>query len=150
KPLRQAYGFDDVAIVPGVVTLDPAETDSSWQLGGLRLPLPVLAAAMDAVVDTSFAASLGRLGGLAVLNLEGIQTRYERPTEVLEQIAEAPPDEVTGLLQRLYQAPLREELIGRRIGELKAEGVVAAASTTPANAERLGRLAVEAGVDVFV
>jgi IMP dehydrogenase len=102
------------------------------------------------VVDPSFATRLGRFGGLGVLNLEGLQTRYERPEEPLAEIAEASPDEVTGLMQRLYQAPLREELVGRRIGEIKAEGVLAAASATPANAERLGRLAVEAGVDVLV
>jgi IMP dehydrogenase len=150
KQLRQAYGFDDVAIVPGNVTVDPAEVDCSWQLGGHRLALPLMAAAMDAVVDTGFAAALGRLGGLAVLNLEGLQTRYERPADVLAEIAEAPPDEVTALMQRLYQAPMREELIGRRIGEIKAAGVPAAASATPVNAERLGRLAAEAGVDVFV
>jgi IMP dehydrogenase len=150
KHLRRAYGFDDVAIVPGNVTHDPAEVDCSWQLGHHRLPLPLLASAMDAVVDTRFAAALGRLGGLAVLNLEGLQTRYERPAEVLAEIAEAPPDEVTGLMQRLYQAPMRDELVGRRIGEIKAESALAAASATPANAERLGRLAVEAGVDIFV
>jgi IMP dehydrogenase len=105
---------------------------------------------MDGVVDPAFAVALGRLGGLAVLNLEGIQTRYEHPDEVLEEIAQAPPDEVTGLMQRLYQAPLRDELIGRRIGEITAGGVLAAASATPANAERLAGLAVEAGVGVFV
>ena len=139
-----------MAIVPGSVTVDPAEVDCSWQLGGHRLALPLMAAAMDAVVDTGFAATLGRLGGLAVLNLEGLQTRYERPVDVLAEIAEAPPDEVTALMQRLYQAPMREDLIGRRIGEIKAAGVPAAASATPVNAERLGRLAAEARVDVFV
>jgi IMP dehydrogenase len=150
KQLRHAYGFDDVAIVPGSVTVDPTEVDCSWQLGPHRLALPLIASAMDGVVDPAFAVALGRLGGLAVLNLEGVQTRYEDPDEVLAQFVEAPPDEVTGLMQRLYQAPLREELVGRRIGEIKAAGVLAAASATPANAERLGRLAVEAGVDVFV
>lgn len=150
KPLRPAYGFDDVAIVPGTVTVDPSEVDCSWQLGPYRLPLPILASAMDAVVDPQFAVKLGRLGGLAVLNLEGLQVRYDDPAQVLEQIAEAPADEVTALMQRLYQAPLREELVARRIGEIKAAGVLAAASATPANAARLGRLAVEAGVDVFV
>lgn len=150
KPLRPAYGFDDVAIVPGTVTVDPSEVDCSWQLGPHRLALPILASAMDAVVDPPFAVKLGQLGGLAVLNLEGLQVRYEDPRPALEQIAEAPADEVTALMQRLYQAPLREELVARRIGEIKAAGVLAAASATPANAERLGRLAVEAGVDVFV
>jgi IMP dehydrogenase len=150
KQLRQAYGFDDVAIVPGTLTVDPAEVDCSWQLGPHRLSLPVLAAAMDGVVDSAMASAFGRLGGLAVLNLEGLQTRYEDPSASLAEILESPPDQVTGLMQRLYQAPLREELVGRRIGEIKAAGVLAAVSATPANAERLGRLAVEAGVDVFV
>jgi IMP dehydrogenase len=150
KALRHAYGFDDVAIVPGSLTVDPADVDCSWQLGPHRLAVPILASAMDGVVDTGFAGALGRLGGLAVLNLEGLQARYERPAEVLAQIAEAPPEQVTELMQGLYQAPLREELIGQRIGEIKAEGALAAVSATPATAERLGRLAVEAGVDVFV
>ena len=150
KSLKHAYGFDDVAIVPGAVTVDPADVDCSWQLGPHRLPVPILASAMDGVVDPSFAVTFGRLGGLAVLNLEGLQTRYDRPDEVLRQIVEAPPEQVTELMQGLYQAPLREELVGQRIGEIKAEGVLAAVSATPANAERLGRLAVEAGVDVFV
>jgi IMP dehydrogenase len=150
RRLRQAYGFDDVAIVPGEVSLDPAEVDCSWQLGSHRLPLPILASAMDAVVDPRFAVELGRHGGLAVLNLEGLQTRYENPEEVLARIAEAEPDEVTGLLQELYRAQVREQLVGQRIGEIKSRGVLAAASATPANAERLGRLATEAGVDIFV
>jgi IMP dehydrogenase len=139
-----------VAIVPGDVTLDPAEVDCSWQLGGHRLPLPILASAMDGVVDPRFAGQLGQLGGLAVLNLEGVQTRYDNPEEVLQRIAEAPSEQVTELLQELYRAPLREDLVGQRIREIKSQGVLAAASATPVNAERFGRLAVEAGVDVFV
>jgi IMP dehydrogenase len=150
KRLRQAYGFDDVAIVPGDVTLDPSEVDCSWQVGPHAFGTPILASAMDTVVDTRFAASLGMLGGLAVLNLEGLQTRYDEPGEVLDQIAEAPADEVTSLMQRLYQAPLRDELVGRRIEQIKADGVIAAASATPGQAQRLGPLAAEAGIDVFV
>src|SRR5919202_326522 len=150
KRLRPAYGFDDVAIAPGTVTIDPAEVDCSWQLGPHHLAVPILASAMDGVVDPAFAVRLGQLGGLAVLNLEGLQTRYEQPAELLDRISAAPADEVTALLQELYQAPLREELVRQRIREIKAGGVLAAASATPANAERLGRLAVEAGVDVFV
>ena len=148
--LRQAYGFDDVAIVPGSVTVDPAEVDLSWTLGPYQLRLPVLAAAMDGVVDPPFAIQLGRLGGLAVLNLEGLQTRYERPSEQLAAIAEAPAERVTGLMQELYQAPIRDELVERRVGEIKAGGVLAAVSATPSMAERLGPLAVGAGADVFV
>jgi IMP dehydrogenase len=150
KHLRQAYGFDDVAIVPGDVTLDPIEADCSWQLGQHTLAHPIMASAMDAVVDPGFAVRFGRLGGLPVLNLEGLQTRYDDPREALDRIARASAEEVTDLLQRLYQAPLREELVGQRIERIKAEGVIAATSATPANAERLGPLAAEAGVDVFV
>jgi IMP dehydrogenase len=148
--LRHAYGFDDVALVPGTMGVDPAEIDLSWTLGPHRLELPVMASAMDGVVDPALAVLLGRLGGLAVLNLEGLQTRYERPEEQLAEIAEAPPERVTALLQELYRAPMRDELIARRIGEIKAGGTLAAVSATPSLAERLGPLAAEAGADVFV
>ena len=148
--LRHAYGFDDVALVPGTMGVDPAGIDLSWTLGPHRLGLPVMASAMDGVVDPAFAVRLGRLGGLAVLNLEGLQTRYERPEEQLAEIAEAPPERVTALMQELYRAPMRDELIARRIGEIKAGGAPAAVSATPSLAERLGPLAAEAGADVFV
>ncbi len=150
RRLRHAYGFDDVALVPGSLTVDPEETDLSWQLGPHRLALPILASAMDGVVDARFAVALGQAGGLAVLNLEGLQTRYENPDEYLLQIAEAHRDEATALLQDLYRAPMRDDLVARRIGEIKAGGVLAAVSATPANAARLGRVAAEAGADVFV
>lgn len=150
RRLRHAYGFDDVALVPGSLTVDPEDTDLSWQLGPHRLALPILASAMDGVVDPAFAIALGRAGGLAVLNLEGLQTRYERPEEQLREIADAPADQVTALLQQLYRAPLREDLVARRVGQIKAGGVLAAVSSTPANAARLGRVAAEAGADVFV
>jgi len=150
RRLRHAYGFDDVALVPGSLTVDPEETDLSWQLGPHRLALPILASAMDGVVDTQFAIALGRAGGLAVLNLEGLQTRYEQPDEQLRQIAEATRDEATGLLQQLYRAPMRDELVARRIREIKSGGVLVAVSSTPANAARLGRVSAEAGADVFV
>ena len=148
--LRHAYGFDDVPIVPGNVTVDPNVTDVSWGIGSLRLGLPVVASAMDGVVDVSFAISLGKLGGLAVLNLEGVQTRYEHPEEALRQIVEASPDEVTALMQRLYQEPVKDELITERIRAIKAAGAPAAVSSTPMFAERFGRVAVDAGVDIFV
>jgi IMP dehydrogenase len=150
RRLRHAYGFDDVALVPGSLTVDPEDTDLSWQLGPHRLALPILASAMDGVVDPAFAIALGRAGGLAVLNLEGLQTRYERPDEQLGQIADAPASEVTALLQQLYRTPMRDELVARRIGQIKAGGVLAAVSSTPANAARLGRVAAEAGADIFV
>lgn len=150
RRLRHAYGFDDVALVPGTVTVDPNDTDLTWQLGPYRLALPILASAMDGVVDPAFAVALGRLGGLAVLNLEGLQTRYERPAEQLARIAEADRDEVTALLQELYRAPLRDDLVAARIAEIKAGGVLAAVSATPALAARLAPLAVAAGADIFV
>ncbi len=148
--LRPAYGFDDVAIVPGVETLDPGDVDLSWSIGSQRFSIPVIASAMDGVVDVSFAIALSRLGGLAVLNLEGLQTRYERPEELLAEIAAAPRETATELMQRLYQAPIRDELVARRVEEIKAARAIAAVSSTPALADRLGAVAVEAGVDIFV
>src|SRR3954469_4234601 len=119
RRLRHAYGFDDVALVPGSLTVDPEETDLSWQLGPHRLSLPILASAMDGVVDTRFAMALGQAGGLAVLNLEGLQTRYEEPDAQLLQIAEAHRDEATALLQDLYRTPMRDDLVARRVREIK-------------------------------
>src|SRR5438105_5075088 len=148
--LRPAYGFDDVAIAPGIETLHPDDVDLSWQLGTQRLGIPFIASAMDGVVDVPFAVALGRLGGLAVLNLEGLQTRYERPAEPLATIAAEPRDSVTELMQQLYQAPVRDDLVARRVLEIKAAGAVAAVSSTPSMADSLGPIAAEAGVDVFV
>src|SRR5579884_1672313 len=148
--LRPAYGFDDVALVPGALTIDPDDVDISWQVGPHRFALPVVASAMDGVVDPAFAIALGRLGGLAVLNLDGLQTRYDDPSEPLAQIAEAPAERATELLQELYRPPVRQDLIRRRIQEIKDGGVLAAVSTTPANAAAYGRIAADAGVDIFV
>jgi len=150
RRLRPAYGFDDVAIVPGVETVHPDDVDLSWSLGGHRFGIPIVASAMDGVVDVPFAIALGKFGGLAVLNLEGLQTRYADPAEPLAEIAAAPREQVTELMQRLYQAPIQDELVGRRVAEIKAGGVAAAVSVTPSLAERLGPLAKEAGVDIFV
>ncbi|MBV9168485.1 MAG: GuaB3 family IMP dehydrogenase-related protein [Chloroflexi bacterium] len=150
KRLRAAYGFDDVAIVPGVETLDPSDVDLSWSVGGHHFPIPIVASAMDGVVDVPFAIALGRLGGLAVLNLEGLQTRYERPAEPLAEIAAAPRESVTELMQHLYQAPIRDDLVARRVEEIKAGGVIAAVSSTPSLADRLGPIVAEAGGDIFV
>src|SRR5947209_4242557 len=116
--LRAAYGFDDVAIVPGVETLHPDDVDLSFSLGGTRFSIPFIASAMDGVVDVPFAIHLGKLGGLAVLNLEGLQTRYEHPEEPLAEIAAAPHETATELMQRLYQAPIRDDLIARRIRQI--------------------------------
>ena len=150
KPLRRAYGFDEVSLVPGDVTINPDQVDTKFQLEDLTFDIPVLAAAMDGVVDPNFAGCLHRLGGLAVMNLEGVQTRYEDPTAVLREIAEAPNDEVTALLQRIYTAPMKEHLIAQRIKEIKSQGAVCAVSLTPANTKRFAPLSVEAGADVIV
>lgn len=150
KEMRRAYGFDEVAIVPGAVTIRPDLVDTSFELGGLTFPIPMLAAAMDGVVDPIFAVTFAKMGGLAVLNLEGVQTRYEYPDPVLEEIAAAPQSEAAALLQRVYSEPIREELIGRRIREIKSAGALCAVSCTPANTKRFAPLAVEAGVDIFV
>jgi len=148
--LRPAYGFDDVAIVPGVETLNPDDVDLSWSLGSQRFAIPIIASAMDGVVDVAFAVALSKLGGLGVVNLEGLQTRYERPEEPLAEIAAANRESATELMQRLYQAPIRDELVARRIQEIKAAGGVAAVSSTPTLADRLGPVSAEAGVDVVV
>ena len=150
KLVRRAYGFDEVAIVPGDVTLNPDLTDVSFYLGDLKLPLPFLAAAMDAVVDSQFAALVSRMGGLAVLNLEGVHTRYDDPDSILEEIAAAPKREISALLQKVYSQPIRPELIGERVRDIKGRGGVSAVSCTPARTKRFAPLAVEAGVDVFV
>jgi IMP dehydrogenase len=150
KRARRAYGFDEVALVPGRVTINPNEIDISFALDGTSLDVPFLAAAMDGVVDVRFAVEMGRLGGLAVLNLDGVQTRYEDPSEVLREIAEAPVERVNVLLQKVYAAPVQDGLIGQRIEEIKHEGVPCAVSTVPAAAERRAPIAQEAGADVFV
>ena len=131
KELRRAYGFDEVAIVPGSVTINPELTSTELSFDGITLSTPVLAAAMDAVVSPSFALRMHEMGGLAVMNLEGVQTRYEDPTEVLATIVEAPQEQVTVLLQKIYSAPIREDLIGARIGEAKRDGAKCAVSVTP-------------------
>jgi len=150
KQMKRAYGFDEVAIVPGTVTISPELVETSLTIGNLQFPIPILAAAMDGVVDVRFAVELSKLGGLAVLNLDGIQTRYVYPDEVLEEIARAPRSEVTALLQRAYSEPVRPELVGERVRQIKDRGGVAAVSCTPANTKRLAPLAVEAGADVIV
>ncbi|CAN5262524.1 GuaB3 family IMP dehydrogenase-related protein [soil metagenome] len=148
--LRPTYGFDDVSLAPGVETLEPADVDLAVEIAGLRLQIPILASAMDAVVDPSFAGALARLGGLAVLNLEGLQTRYEEPGQVLERIASAPDSEFQGLLADAYGAPIQEALVGRRIAEIHAHGSAAAVAATPAAARTLGPLCAEHGADLFL
>lgn len=150
KQMERAYGFDEVALVPGEITINPDQTNIDFVLGNLTFSIPILAAAMDAVVDPSFAIEFSKLGGLAVLNLEGVQTRYENPEGILHQIAQAPESEVTPLLQNIYSEPIKERLIGERIKEIKGGGATCAASVTPANTKRLAPIAKEAGSDVLV
>src|SRR3954463_6783474 len=150
KKARRAYGFDDVAIVPSRRTRDPDDVDITWTLGPYRFELPLLASAMDGVVSPETAGLIGKLGGLAVLNLEGIWTRYEDADEILERIAGLPKEEATREMQEIYQEPIKEELIAQRIQEIKAHGVVAAASLTPQRVERYYELCLDAGLDILV
>ena len=151
KKARRAYGFDDVAIVPSRRTRDPDDVDISWKLGDYRFELPLLASAMDGVVSPDTAKVIGKLGGLAVLNLEGIWTRFDDADEQLERIAQLPKDAATREMQAIYQEPIQPELITRRIQEIKAEpGVVAAASLTPQKVEAWHEIALDAGLDILV
>src|SRR6476659_263958 len=150
KKARRAYGFDDIAIVPSRRTRDPDDVDISWKLGDYRFELPLLASAMDGVVSPRTAGIIGKLGGLAVLNLEGIFTRYEDAEDMLERIAGLPKEVATREMQDIYREPLIPELISQRIQEIKAEGVVVAASLTPQRVRDYYELAVDAGLDVLV
>src|SRR5918998_6035365 len=150
KKARRAYGFDDIAIVPSRRTRDPDDVDISWKLGDYRFELPLLASAMDGVVSPATAGIIGRLGGLAVLNLEGIWTRYEDPESLLERIAGLPKDEATREMQEIYREPIKPELIAQRIAEMKAEGVVVSASLTPQRVRAYYELALDAGLDILV
>ena len=150
REIRRAYGFDEISIVPGSVTINPEMTDTSVAIDGITLSTPILAAAMDAVVSPAFAVKMHEAGGLGVMNLEGVQTRYDDPTWVLAEVANAPQEEVTELLQKLYSAPIREDLIGARVREIKESGAKCAVSVTPASTKRLAPIAAEAGADVIV
>src|SRR5947209_1794030 len=150
KKARRAYGFDDIAIVPSRRTRDPDDVDVSWKLGDYRFELPLLASAMDGVVSPATAGLLGKLGGLAVLNLEGIFTRYEDAEAQLERIAELPTEIATREMQDIYAEPVKPELIAQRVEEIKSQGVVAAASLTPQRVLRYYEIALEAGLDILV
>ena len=150
KKGRRAYGFDDIAIVPSRRTRDVDDVDITWRLGPHALQLPLLASAMDGVVSPSFAIEMGRLGGLAVLNLEGLWGRYENADEQLDRIASLPKETATRTMQEIYLEPLKDELIGRRVKEIKDAGVLAAASLTPQRVEQHYRTALDAGLDVLV
>jgi IMP dehydrogenase len=155
RKARVTYGFDEIALVPGDVTINPNEVDTSFQIprpdgSTLTLKIPILASAMDGVTDVRFCVEMSKLGGLGVINLEGVQTRYENPDEAIEKVIKAGKDEVTAVIQKLYQEPIKEKLIGKRIEELKKAGALAAVSSIPQKAEIFGPIAQEAGADVFV
>lgn len=150
REARRAYGFDEIALVPGNITVNPDEVDTTLRIGTVRLDIPFLASAMDGVVDTQFAIAMGKFGGLGVLNLDGINTRYEKPREVVAQIASADPDTATKLVQELYREAPKEHLIAQRIHEIKKAKVNCAVSTIPQNADKYGPIAEEAGCDIFV
>jgi IMP dehydrogenase len=150
RELRRSYGFDEVAIVPGNITINPDQTNIALEIEGFTLPIPVLASAMDGVTDVRTAITLSKLGGLGVLHLEGVQTRYGNPDDVLNEIARAPASEITPLLQKVYSAPIKENLIGERIKTIKAAGTVCAVSVTPANTKRFAPLTAQAGADILV
>lgn len=149
KTARRAYGIDEIALVPGQRTLDPSLADTHWQIGSIEREIPIIASAMDGVVDVQMAVALSQLGALGVLNLEGIQTRYADPNPILEKIASVGTHEFVSLMQQLYAEPVKEELIRQRIGEIKQQGGIAAVSATPAGASKYGAVVAAAGADLF-
>ena len=150
KELRRTYGFEEVAIVPGDVTTNPELSTTDFTVGDYRFSIPILASAMDAIVSPAFAGLIARAGGLAVMNLEGVYCRYDDPQDAIDEVSQTPAASVTEVLQRVYSAPLREELVARRVGEIIADGAVCAVSFTPQNAKRLAPAAVEAGAQIIV
>lgn len=149
KTARRAYGIDEIALVPGNRTLDPSLADTKWSIGGIEREIPIIASAMDGVVDVRMAALLSQLGALGVLNLEGIQCRYADPEPILDRIASVGKDEFVSLMQELYAEPIKAELIQQRIQEIKQQGGIAAVSSTPAGAVKYGAAVVKAGADLF-
>ena len=150
KELRRTYGFEEVAIVPGDVTTNPELSVTQLVIGPYRFSIPIIASAMDAIVNPAFAGLMANSGGLGVMNLEGLYCRYEDPADALQQIASAPKEGVTDVLQRVYTVEFNEDLVARRVQEIKAAGAVVAVSTTPQRAKRLAPLAIEAGADIIV
>jgi IMP dehydrogenase len=149
KTARRAYGIDEIALVPGGRTLDPNVADTFWEIGGIRREIPIIASAMDGVVDVDAAVRLSELGALGVINLDGIQTRYDDPTPILEKISSVGVTEFVSLMQKLYAEPVKPELIQKRIREVKEKGGIACASSIPVNAFKYGLIAAEAGCDLF-
>jgi IMP dehydrogenase len=149
KTARRAYGIDEIALVPGTRTLDPSLADTRWRIGGIERQIPIIASAMDGVVDVRMAVRLSELGALGVLNLEGIQTRYADPEPILDRIAAVGPTEFVPLMQELYAEPIKPELIEQRIKEIKSQGGIAAVSATPVGATKYGSVVGKAGADLF-
>jgi IMP dehydrogenase len=149
KELRRAYGFDEVAIVPGDVTINPEQTNIDLKIDEITFGLPILTSAMDAVADPRFAVVMSKLGGLSVLHLEGLQTRYDNPDEILDEIARASKAEITPLLQKVYSQPIKDKLVGERIAAVKKGGGIAAGAVMPANAKRYAPIIKEAGADLI-
>ncbi len=147
---RRAYGFDDIAIVPSRRTRDPQDVGICTRIADFHFKLPVLASAMDGVVDPEFAIKMGKLGGLAVLNLEGLQTKYEDSSSVLKEISSFSKEEATRKMQELYKEPIKPELVGKRIEEIKKGGVIAAASITPQKVTQYYKIAIDAGLDILI
>jgi IMP dehydrogenase len=150
KEMERAYGFDEVAIVPGDVTINPDQVNTSFSIGKFTFTVPIMASAMDAVVDPKMAIRFNKLGGLAVLNLDGIQVRYEKPDEILADIAKASDKEVTALLQKIYKQPVKNSLVAKRIKAIKKAGAICAVSLIPATTKKLASVVEEAGADILV
>ncbi|WP_414752402.1 GuaB3 family IMP dehydrogenase-related protein [Anabaena sp. CCY 9910] len=149
KTARRAYGIDEIALVPGNRTLDPSLADTRWKIGNIEREIPIIASAMDGVVDVKMAVRLSQLGALGVINLEGIQTRYADPEPILDRIASVGKDEFVSLMQELYAEPIKPELITKRIQEIKEQGGIAAVSATPIGASKYGEVVAQAGADLF-
>ena len=150
RELRRTYGFDEVAISPGALTVNPDMVDTSFKLEGVEIDIPILGSAMDAVANPSFAGAMHKQGALSVMNLEGIQTRYDEPQSVLEKISESTKENVTSVMQEVYSAPIKEHLLDKRVKEIKSTGSTCAVSVTPALTKKLAPIAVDAGADMIV
>jgi len=150
RKARQSYGFDEIALSPGKITINPEEVNTNWKIGKYEFAVPIIAAAMDGVVDPKFAIAMGKLGGIAILNLEGVQTKYENPDKVIERIVTSSGEETTRLIQQIYEEPIKEKLVVKRIKEIKKAKVPAVVSCIPQKATRLGKIAQDAGADIFV
>jgi IMP dehydrogenase len=150
RKARRSYGFDEVSLVPGTLTIDPNDVDVSFEVGGIKFDIPIMASSMDGVVDVKFAAAMGKLGGFAVLHLEGVSTRYNNPNEAIQKIVKCDAKKSTKVIQEVYSKPIKKELIGKRISEIKAKGAPAIVSCNPQVAGEFGPIARDAGCDIFV